>query len=239
VIVGEPTLDVDRCIVTWMPSIAAIQRAVGAGVPLIVCHEPTFWHHLDDVTKRPRSEAKRRLVEDAGLVIMRNHDSWDRWPEIGIPWAWARFLGLGEKPVRIGANGYQHRYDIPPLTLGELAERVAEKCSKLGEPLVQVVGSEDQIVSKIGSGTGCGCEIQTFLEMGCDCSIVCDDGTSYWGQIQMAKDLDHPVIRVNHGTSEEPGMATLTEYINRNVDGVGAEHMPHGCCFSLRGQLPR
>jgi len=45
----------------------------------------------------------------------------------------------------------------------------------------------------------------------------------------------HPVIRVNHGTSEEPGMVTLTKYINDTLKGVRAEHLPHGSTFTLVG----
>ena len=71
--------------------------------------------------------------------------------------------------------------------------------------------------------------------MGCDLSIVCDDGSSYWHGLQLAEDAGHPVIRVNHGTSEEPGMVTLTQYVNDTFDGVTAEHLPHGCSFRLVG----
>ncbi len=84
-------------------------------------------------------------------------------------------------------------------------------------------------------GTGCGCNIQVYLDMGCDCSIVCDDGSCYWSGIQRAQELNHPVIRVNHGTSEEPGMVTLTQYINEELDGLEAEHLPHGSTFRLVG----
>lgn len=73
------------------------------------------------------------------------------------------------------------------------------------------------------------------MEMGCDCSVVCDDGSCYWSKIRRAKDQGHSVIRVNHGTSEEPGMVSLTEYLNENIDGVTAEHLPHGSCFKLVG----
>jgi hypothetical protein len=59
----------------------------------------------------------------------------------------------------------------------------------------------------------------------------CDDGSD----IQMAQDLGHAVIRVNHGTSEEPGMVTLTNYINENIVGLNAQHLPHGCTFRLIG----
>jgi hypothetical protein len=74
-----------------------------------------------------------------------------------------------------------------------------------------------------------------YRELGCDLSIVCDDGSCYWREIQWAEDEGHAVIRVNHGTSEEPGMASLTEYINRNLKGVHAEHLPHRPAFRLVG----
>lgn len=98
-----------------------------------------------------------------------------------------------------------------------------------------MVGDLKARVSKIGLGTGCACTISVFYEMGCDVSIVCDDGSCYWRDIQWAEDTAHSVIRVNHGTSEEPGMATLTEYINRNLTGVRAEHLAHGSSFALLG----
>ena len=236
IIVGDPDKDVDRCLVSWMPSFAAIQTAASRGIPLLVCHEPTFWNHRDDSPENtPRAAEKLQFIQSHGLVILRNHDCWDRWPGVGIPWSWARFLGLEGEPTAIGADGYQHRYDVEPLALDELARRVAEKCATIGEPLVQVTGDGTKPVSSIGVGTGCGCSIEAYLEMGCDCSIVCDDGSLYWRGIQMASDLNHPVIRVNHGTSEEPGMVTLTQYINEKVTGVRAEHLPHGSSFRLVG----
>ncbi len=238
VIVGNPERDVAACLVTWMASFRALRRAVDLGIGFVICHEPTFWNHLDkDPASRPQATEKLSYIEDNGLAIMRIHDSWDRWPQIGIPWAWARFLGLGDSPVATGANGYQHRYDIEPVRLDDLAEAVALRCAALGEPMVQVVGDAHAAVSRIGIGTGCGCSIEAYMAMGCDCSIVCDDGSSYWAGIQMAQDLSHPVIRVNHGTSEQPGMVTLTQYINSQLPGIVARHLPHGSSFRLVGRL--
>ena len=237
VIAGDPDADVDRCIVTWMPSLKALRHAVERGARLVVCHEPTFWNHRDKpLADDAEYEEKRSYIERHGLAVVRNHDCWDRWPEIGIPWAWARFLGMAGRPQAIGANGYQHRYDIEPAALGEFARRVAERCAVLGEPAVQVTGDLDRLVSKIGVGTGCGCGIAAYRAMGCDCSIVCDDGSCYWSEIQRAEDIGHPVIRVNHGTSEEPGMATLAAYIDANLAGLRAEHLPHGSTFRLVGR---
>jgi putative NIF3 family GTP cyclohydrolase 1 type 2 len=239
VIMGDPDMDISRCLVTWIPSYRALRAAVDEGLSLIIGHEPLFYDHRDsDAAKRQASADKLRYIEENGLAIVRIHDSWDRWPEVGIPWAWAGHLGFEGRPVLIGANGYQHRYDVDPVPFEEFAKRVAARCASLGEPEVQMTGEGDDSVSRIGIGTGCGCSIAAYLDMGCDCSIVCDDGSSYWGGIQMAEDLGHHVIRVNHGTSEEPGMVTLARYINDEVEGVGADHLPHGSTFRLIGPRP-
>jgi putative NIF3 family GTP cyclohydrolase 1 type 2 len=238
VIVGESDTDVKRCLVTWMPNMKALQYAVDQGYTLIVCHEPTFWNHFDDLPEAsPRTAAKFQFIEQNNLIVLRNHDCWDRWPEIGIPWAWARFLGIEGSPIEFSQDGYQHRYDIGTTTLGVFAAQVAAECSNIGEHMIQVTGDLKQPVSKIGIGTGCACDIETFIQMGCDCSVVCDDGSVYWANIQMAEDLAHPVIRVNHGTSEEPGMVTLTAYINQNLE-IRAEHFPHGATFQLVSDQP-
>jgi len=236
IIAGNPEKDVDRCIVTWMPSFRALRTMADRGISLMVCHEPTFWNHVDD---RPTNDAigvqKQRFIAEHDIVIIRNHDCWDRWPDLGIPWAWAKFLGFARGPVSIGANGYQHRYDIEPVALDDFARQMAARCAGFGEPMVQVTGNGNTRISKIGVGSGCGCGIEAYIEMGCDCSIVCDDGSCYWAGIQRADDLGHPVIRVNHGTSEEPGMVTLTHYINENLPGLHAEHLAHGSTFRLVG----
>lgn len=237
VIVGDPDIDVDRCIVTWMPNISALRHVAEQGVRLLICHEPTLWGHRDDrpAAEDPESGEKIAYAQDHGIVIVRNHDCWDRWPDVGIPWAWAQYLQLGDRPQAVNDDGYQHRYDIDPVPLEAFARRVAERCADIGEPSVQVTGDASQPVSRIGIGTGCGCQIATYQQIGCDCSVVCDDGTCYWADIQRAEDVGHPVIRVNHGTSEEPGMVTMTQYINDHIDGLHAEHLPHGSTFRLVG----
>jgi putative NIF3 family GTP cyclohydrolase 1 type 2 len=229
IIAGDPEADVDRCLVTWMPSLDALRIMVDRGFRLMVCHEPTFWNHADDQPKPddPIGQQKMAYIQNHNLIIIRNHDCWDRWPGVGIPWAWAEFLGLGKQPKQISPDGYQHRYDIEPVPLATFARQVAERCKEIGEPMVQLTGDTSRMISRIGIGTGCGCDIPSYLAMECDCSIVCDDGTAYWRELQLAEDMGHPVIRVNHGTSEEPGMMTMVDYINQHLPGVTAEYLSH------------
>ena len=236
IIVGNPEKEIRTVLVTWISSLAAVRTAIDRGFNMLMTHEPTFYDHLD--INRERTETgkeKLRLIEESGLVIVRNHDVWDRFPEVGIPWAWAQFLGFDGKPVAKGLADYMHRYDIEPIALGDLARKIAARTASLGEPFVQVVGDPGRKFSRISVGTGCACNSEAARSIGCDASIVCDDGSIYWANLQWAADTGHGVIRVNHGTSEEPGMVTLTQYINDSLPGVRAEHLPHGSCFRLAG----
>jgi putative NIF3 family GTP cyclohydrolase 1 type 2 len=236
IIVGDPDKDVKRVLVSWLSSFNAIERAAGGGFDMLITHEPTFWVHADELDtiekwdeglKRETAFKKKALIENSGLVVVRNHDVWDLMPKVGIPWAWAAFLGFGSKPAAMNQRTCHHRYDIEPITVDGLAAQIAEKTAVIGEPAIQVFGNGKAVVSKVGVGTGCGCEIEVFRSLGCDISIVCDDGSIYWRDIQWAEETNHPVIRVNHATSEEPGMITLAKYINDNIPGVYAEHLPY------------
>ena len=246
IIIGDPDAVVEHVVVTWISSFDALRVAADRNCQMLITHGPTFWEHyseldiLDRVSDSPGYRLalrKKEFAEEHGLVVLRLHDIWDLMPEIGIPWAWASFLGLGDAPTAVSDNAYQHRYDIEPLPLDAFARRVADRTASLGEPAVQVVGRPEQTVSRVGIGTGCGCNPQVFRQMGCDVSVVCDDGATYWQDIQYAADNEHSVIRVNHGTSEEPGMATLTQYINDTLPDLKAELLAHGACFRLVGHV--
>ncbi len=237
IIMGDPQKDVNKILVTWMSTLQAVEYAVEHGFDMIMTHEPTFWihsHELEnmkdweaDHVKRKAAEEKKRLIEENGIVIVRNHDVWDRMPDLGIPWALADFLGFKGMPCAVGEEGFQHRYDMEPVKLGVFAKKMASRLALLGEPQIQVFGDLEKEVSRIGIGTGCCCKLDTFSKMGCDAAFVCDDGIWYWQDITWALEAGYPILRINHGTSEEPGMITLAEYINNNLQGISAQYLPH------------
>jgi putative NIF3 family GTP cyclohydrolase 1 type 2 len=109
-----------------------------------------------------------------------------------------------------------------------IAKQVAGRVAALGEDAVEIYGDANAVVSKVGVGTGCATNPSTFQAMGCDVSIVSDDGTSYWKQLQQAEDEGHPFIRVNHGVSEEPGMITLADFVRKNIPQLDeVKYLPH------------
>jgi len=234
VIAGDAEKPIHTALVTWISSRQACREAVARGADLLVTHEPTFWNHRDDRSSEndPHSLEKQREIDESGLVILRLHDSWDLFPGIGIPFAWAQFLGISDPPAQISSHRYQHRYDIAPLTAGEFAHRVAARTAAISEPAVEFTGDPEQTIRSVGIGTGCGCDPRVFQEMGCELAVVCDDGIAYWAHLQRCADIGMPAVCVNHGTSEEPGMMSLAAYLRETFPAISVEHLPHPCCFT-------
>ena len=245
IIMGDPHKEVKRILVTWMSTLPAVQYAIEHGFDMLMTHEPTFWIHANEIEtlnnqgdrdgKMTASNIKRKLIADSGLVVVRNHDVWDRFPAVGIPWALARFLDIHGESIATGNKGYQLAFQIDAIDPKRLAEKVASRTAKFGEPVVQLFDKTDSPITRLGIGTGCACQPGIFLEMGCDGAIVCDDGCSFWKDISWAVEANLPLIRIGHGASEEPGMATLTDYINANLTGVSAEHFPLSTAVTFIG----
>lgn len=236
IIIGNPEKDVKKALVTWICSQRAVEAAVSGGFDTIVTHEPTFWVHENEVAEleklddgsvmKQRGLNKKKLIEDNGITVVRIHDSWDLKPYYGMADSWSRFLGFQDKPVIITDNGFHRRHDIEPVPFKVLAQRIAEKTALVGEPMIQAIGDGDKIVSRICLAFGHTTDLQAATDMDCDVRIMADDGSLFWANIQCDVDADFPIIRVNHGTSEEPGVIMMTQYINENFPEIEAVHFP-------------
>lgn len=155
VIVGSEDAEVRQAAVAWMPSYEALREAIELGCQLFIAHEPTFYthrHELDHIGEWPGADQKKRFIEQSGLTVLRNHDTWDNMPEVGIPWSWARFLKVEGEPS--ATRPYLNVYPIPETTLDELARKVAARTALIGEPCVEVAGDPGMRVTHLGIGTG-------------------------------------------------------------------------------------
>jgi len=247
IIIGNPEKEINKVLISWMSTKSAVEYAVENKFDMLITHECTFWIHENELEnldkwgktfdKYEAAEEKRQFILDNDLVVLRNHDVWDTFPEHGIPWALAKYLDIHKKPTATNHDNMQHRYDIDPISVNELAKFIAKKTKSLGETSVQVFGDLNLKVSKLGIGTGCGSKINIFKDLGCDVSIVCDDGNWYWQQITWAQEINHPVIRINHATSEEPGMMSMVDFINDNIQGITAEYFKHDIQMNIVGEV--
>jgi len=213
---GDPDRPVQRVGVAWYPSIWDLQRAVDLGCDLLVVHEPTFWEHAAPEQRwrdRGPGVAKSRLLRESGLVVLRAHDTWDNWPEIGIRDSWARFLGFTRRLQEGSELRWHAVYEVPPTTLRGLAQHIADRILPLGETSVQVIGDPERPVCRPAVGVGCGVPDQEMVECGADVLVMCYDGASYWASRERLYETGAAIVTVEHGTSEMPGLMALRDHL--------------------------
>ena len=234
IIDGNPDKVLGKVLVVWRCSVETLNIAIREGYDGIIVHEPTYYFHEneaeelaalpDDSPKKETALLKQRMIRENDLVIIRIHDTWDAREEVGIAATWAKSLGLANCVFRAEPMDCERRYDINPTTAGALLETVKKAVSAYQLPLPVLYGDANQAVSRVGIGAGCIADIETYIKMGCDVGICCDDGTSYWQDISFAIDRKFPVIRVSHAAAEEAGIRIMANWIQDRF-GIEAVYM--------------
>jgi putative NIF3 family GTP cyclohydrolase 1 type 2 len=234
---GDPDAEVRGIAVGWMSYTWALRRAVELGCNVFITHEPTYYDHLDNNARMfalPGVQDKRRFIEQNGLVVLRCHDLWDQYPNLGIPDSWGEWLGLGWP---VASESYFRVYDVGGRTALDVARQVAARVSPLGQQAVELVGPADQVVTRACIGTGAITPFQNMLaHFGADLLICTDDGFTYWRDGAYAIDMNVPVIVVNHAVSEEAGLTNLAQHLREQFPGVPVHHIPQRCMYQLVGE---
>lgn len=222
---GDPTREIHTVGVGWVSSIENLRRAHELGCDLFITHEPTFWEHAPPEQQYRTVEpglTKQRFLDETRMVVLRVHDIWDNWPEIGIRDSWARGLGLTQF-VAQDETRWHATYAIEETTLRAFARYVAIKVLSLGQDSVQVIGDPEMRVSRPALGVGCGGPDTDMVAVGADVLIVCFDGASYWRTRQRFSELGVGVITVEHGTSEMWGLENLARYLQETFPPLAVQ----------------
>jgi putative NIF3 family GTP cyclohydrolase 1 type 2 len=213
---GDPSRQVTKVAVGWMATIYDLHRAVELGCELFITHEPTFWEHAAPELKNrhaPGGAAKTQLLEESGMAVLRCHDAWDKWPEIGIRDAWARGLGLAEL-VCESDDGWSAMYSIPRTKLRTFAEEILARVKPIGQDNLQVMGDPEMKISRPCIGVGCYTPGLDLVAKGGDCLIGNFDGTwYYWEHRERFVECGAAVITVEHGCTEHWGMKNCADYV--------------------------
>lgn len=240
---GDPARPVYKAGVCWFACSDTIRQAHAAGFDLLICHEPVFWEHLAPESvwrKRDPGIEKQQLLDETGLVILRAHDSWDQWPEVGIRDSWAHFLGLSHR-IYASEETESHRfhaiYAIPKQSLRAFAQSLADRINALGEDSVQVMGDPERIVSRPALGVGCIGPDREIVARGADVLIVCYDGANYWSVRERLHEQGAAIITVEHGSSEMPGMENMCRHLAEVFPQVEFQYFTaHPRTWTVRGR---
>ena len=228
---GGPDTAVSGIATTVFASFDVIQRAVAAGLNMIVPHEVTFWNDRDDqslVSGDPLLfEQKRRFLAAHNVVIFRMHDHMhDQRPDFTYVGS-ARELGLEAKYETAPGS---HRFTVPETTLGALAASVQKR---VGARALRVVGDPNARVSRIQLGVGYATPPANAADI--DVMISGEqqevdgvlDSPEY---VLDAAALGIPKgwIMLGHAVSEEAGMLEMAQWIKGFVPEVPVQLVKAG-----------
>jgi putative NIF3 family GTP cyclohydrolase 1 type 2 len=202
-----------------------VQRAVEAGLNMIIPHEDTYWNDRDDVTivsNDPAYKAKVDFMTKNNIVVFRIHDHMhSQRPDFTYVGA-ARALGLDAKYETAPQS---HRFTIPETTLEALA---ADFQKRLGAKAIRVVGNPTARVSRVQLGVG----YATPAVNSPDIDVVVS------GELQETDgNFDSPAyvldavalgipkgwIMLGHAISEEQGMLEMAQWIKSFTPEIPVE----------------
>lgn len=226
--VGNPDTEVKGIATTFMATLDLLQRAHSAGMNLVVSHEPTFWNDADtvkDLTGDPIYQFKVDFCTKNNMVVWRLHDHLHaRRPDL-IWVGLARALGWQDRETRPG----QHRYTLPPTTLGALAADVQRH---LNVRALRVVGDPSAKVSTIAVGVG-----YSIPRISPDVDVVMGgESIETGGALDDAEYvMDAATLGINkgqiilgHAVSEEPGMEDCANWLRTFITEVPIQFIRAG-----------
>jgi putative NIF3 family GTP cyclohydrolase 1 type 2 len=227
---GSPDSPVTGIATTVFARFDMIQRAVAAGLNMIIPHEVTFWNDRDDisvVSADPLYRQKADFLVKHGVVIFRMHDHMhDQRPDFLYVGS-ARELGLDAKHETAPGS---HRFIVPPTTLGALATALRRR---VGARALRVVGDPAAVVSRIQLGVG----YATPSVNGGDVDVVIsgeqqevDGGFDSPAYVldAAALGISKGWIMLGHAVSEEAGMLEMAEWLRPLVPEVPVQLIKAG-----------
>ncbi len=230
---GDPSQSVTGIVTTFLATAKVIQTARERGANLIITHEPTFYHHLDEVDwlqGDPVYTAKRRLLEEHNLVVWRFHDYWHLHRPDGITTGALKKLGW----QAYASPDELNLCLIPPTPLAELALFLKET---FGSPMVRVMGDPAMTCRRVGLLLGAWGGRRQIQFLGRDDVevLVCGE-VREWETTEYVRDAaqagrEKGLIVVGHALSEEPGMEWLVPWLQPRVPDVPVTHVPAGDPF--------
>ena len=150
---GDPDVECTGVVCAMSPTVHVIHKAIELGANLIVVHEPTFYTSADEdgwfeEFDNAIYEEKRKLLDDHGIVIWRDHDHMHANDPDSIFTGVLKYMGWEDKAQIDTDTGLYAHYlvQIEETSVEELCHRLIDTIGING---ARVVGDPKARVSKI------------------------------------------------------------------------------------------
>jgi putative NIF3 family GTP cyclohydrolase 1 type 2 len=209
---GDPNAEVTGVVVTWMPTVEAVQRAISVGANLVITHEALtnpypFRGQLEQALHWKSNQARLSRLAKGGITVFRAHGKLD---EYNILDDFAAALGLPDPEVR---DGFVRIHRIEPTPMQELARRASEAA---GEKTIRVCGNLDGDAEVIGlPWGGLGLSLNAaFIErvVAYEPDVLIGGESDEYAMFMML-DCGTPFIETGHAGSENIGLQSVADDI--------------------------
>lgn len=231
VICGDPEQECSGVVTTCCPTAAVIQQAAEMGYNLVIAHEPTFfdgWDETDWLQDDKVFQAKRKLLDETGVVVYRNHDRLHGETPDGIFSGLIRALGWEQYEAEPLQEGLGFRFILPETTVADVARHVAKVMHIEG---IRILGDPGMKITRVGIaahflGTQMDRHGIGFVNS-FDCELLIPGEIIDWTIGEYIADanalgLKKALLNVGHFNLEEPGM----EYMARWLPEVIGKEVP-------------
>ena len=139
--------------------------------------------------------------------------------------SWAQFLELSEPAEE------EFTYKVTEQTALEFARHVVQSVAELGQRTVRLYGDPQRRINSV-----CAFyrrDTYAMLDSGADLVIAYDDNPTprAWTGAEMCHDTGYPMIVVNHGVLEEPGVASLASHLRDAFPDIPVIYLKQGCTY--------
>ena len=226
---GDPEKELKKVGVTMFATVDTVKRAKEWGADMLIVHEPTYYDHFEELYDTPVSLAKKKLINDTGMVVFRYHDYMHHRDVDQVPEGEVHYLGL---KGRVEKTPYSASYVMTldeSITAYELAKRM-EKDLNIAH--VRIAGAMDKPATKLALcfGTPSG-----VFELLCDESIniVMTGEACEWKLGEYARDagalgMNKTLIVMGHIGSERDGMRLLAERLKEKYTAFETKYFECG-----------
>ena len=231
--VGDINQECTGIVITCFASVDVVRKTAVAGYNLIICHEPLFYGDQEDAgmsSEDPVFTEKRKLLEDTGIVVWRDHDHMhgpggpgaEVHTEIDYIY-YGIMKRLGWEQYRVGEETKPLWFQIPKTTAKELTRNLLETLNLSG---ARIVGDQDAEVSTVFicehvMGRGDGRTIAKAVKADVMIPLEIVDWTlSAYVRDSCQLNRAKAIIEMGHFNMEELGMQYMLEWL---PEVIGAE----------------
>jgi len=230
---GSRDIVVTGIVTAMFPTVEVIRKTIAMGANFIICHEPTFYNHTDDVSWLQGDEIygyKAAMLKAHNIAIWRNHDYIHSIIPDGVT------TGVVAK---LGWKGYQkgsNTFTLPEITLSGL---ISELKQKLDIQQVRYIGDLSKNCKKIllmPGAAGGKAQIEAISKFQPDV-LVCGE-VSEWETAEYVRDAQQEgrsfaLVVTGHIASEEAGSVFMAEWLEQKLTGVKVTHINCGNSLSF------